>query len=323
MNGAATALIGKTGVSVTRLGLGCAPLGGLYAAVSDEQARATVEQAWQLGVRTFDTAPLYGSGLSEERVGAALSGRVRDEFTLSTKVGRLLQAGGSADPIFEGASAAAPVFDFSYDGALRSLESSLERLALDRVDIALIHDPDDHYDEALAGAYAALARLRSEGVVGAIGVGMNQAEALVRFALDADVDCFLVAGRYTLLDHGALGELLPLCVERGIAVIAGGVFNSGILTGGDGHFDYRPAPPELGARVRRLADVCARWDVPLPAAALQFPLGHPAVACVLAGCRSPAEVAEDVRLFELEVPSGLWDDLRAEGLLPDDAPVPA
>ena len=323
MNGAATAPIGKTGVSVTRLGLGCAPLGGLYAAVSDEQARATVEQAWQLGVRTFDTAPLYGSGLSEERVGAALSSRVRDEFTLSTKVGRLLEAGGSADPIFEGASAAAPVFDFSYDGALRSLESSLERLALDRVDIALIHDPDDHYDEALAGAYAALARLRSEGVVGAIGVGMNQAEALVRFALDADVDCFLIAGRYTLLDHAALGELLPICVERGIAVIVGGVFNSGILTGGDGHFDYRPAPPELGARVRRLADVCARWDVPLPAAALQFPLGHPAVACVLAGCRSPAEVAEDVRLFELGLPSGLWDDLRAEGLLPGDAPVPA
>jgi D-threo-aldose 1-dehydrogenase len=152
MNGAATAPIGKTGVSVTRLGLGCAPLGGLYAAVSDEQARATVEQAWQLGVRTFDTAPLYGSGLSEERVGAALSSRARDEFTLSTKVGRLLEAGGSADPIFEGASAAAPVFDFSYDGALRSLESSLERLGLDRADIALIHDPDDHYDEALAGA---------------------------------------------------------------------------------------------------------------------------------------------------------------------------
>ena len=322
MNGAATAPIGKTGVSVTRLGLGCAPLGGLYAAVSDEQARATVEHAWQLGVRTFDTAPLYGSGLSEERVGAALRDKARDELTLSTKVGRLLESGGSADPIFDGASAAAPFFDFSYDGALRSLESSLERLGLDRVDIALIHDPDDHYDEALAGAYTALAQLRSEGVVGAIGVGMNQAEALVRFARDADVDCFLVAGRYTLLDHAALGELLPLCVERGIAVIAGGVFNSGILTGGDGHFDYRPAPPELGARVSRLAAICARWDVPLPAAALQFPLGHPAVACVLAGCRSPAEVAEDARLFELELPSGLWDDLRAEGLLPVDAPVP-
>ena len=162
-----------------------------------------------------------------------------------------------------------------------------------------------------------------KGVVGAIGVGMNQAEALVRFARDADVDCFLIAGRYTLLDHAALGELLPLCVERGIAVIVGGVFNSGILTGGDGHFDYRPAPPELGERVLRLADVCARWDVPLPAAALQFPLGHPAVACVLAGCRSPAEVAEDVRLFELELPPGLWDELRAEGLIPGDAPVPA
>jgi aryl-alcohol dehydrogenase-like predicted oxidoreductase len=321
MDAAAAVRIGETGVTLTRLGLGCAPLGGLYEAVSDEQARATVDGAWELGVRYFDTAPLYGSGLSEERVGAALQARARDELKLSTKVGRLLEAGGPADPMFDEAAAAAPVFDFSYDGALRSLEASLERLGLDRVDIALIHDPDDHYEEAVAGAYAALARLRDEGVVRAIGVGMNQVGLLVRFARETDVDCFLVAGRYTLLDGAALPELLPLCLERGIAVIAGGVFNSGILAGGN-HFDYRPAAPELGARVRRLAETCARWGVPLPAAALQFPLGHPSVACVVVGCRSPAEISDDVRLFELDLPAGLWDELRADGLLPDDAPVP-
>jgi D-threo-aldose 1-dehydrogenase len=294
-----------------RFGLGCAPLGGLYESVSDEQAQATVDRAWELGVRYYDTAPLYGSGLSEQRVGAALRGRPRDEFVLSTKVGRLLAEGGHADPIFEGAAAAAPVFDFSYDGALRSLEASLERLGIDRVDIALIHDPDDHYGEAVDGAYRALVRMRDEGVVEAIGVGMNQSELLLRFAQETDVDCFLVAGRYTLLDRGAGAELLPLCVERGIAVIAGGVFNSGILASddGSGHFDYHAATPAQSEHVRRLAATCARWDVPLQAAALQFPLGHPAVACVLVGCRSPEEIAEDMRLFELELPPGLWEEL--------------
>jgi len=324
MDAAAAVRIGKTRVTVTRFGLGCAPLGGLYASVSSEQAQATVDRAWELGVRYFDTAPLYGSGLSEARVGAALHDRTRDELVLSTKVGRLIEEGGRADALFEGAPAAAPVFDFSYDGALRSLEMSLERLGLDRVDIALIHDPDDRYDDAVAGAYAALVRLREEGVVRAIGVGMNQAELLARFARETDVDCLLVAGRYTLLDGGALVELLPLCTERGIAVIAGGVFNSGILASddGSGRFDYQAAAPELGERVRRLAATCARWDVPLQAAALQFPLGHPAVACVLVGCRSPAEASEDVRLFGLELPSGLWDELCEEGLLPNGAPVP-
>ncbi len=299
---------------MTRFGLGCAPLGGLYESVSDEQACATVDRAWELGVRYFDTAPLYGSGLSEQRLGAALRERPRDAFTLSTKVGRLLAEGGQPDPMFEGAPAAAPVFDFSYDGALRSLESSLARLGLDRVDIALIHDPDDHYEEAKDGAHRALVRLRDEGVVGSIGVGMNQSELLVRFARETDVDYLLVAGRYTLLDRGALAELLPLCVERGIAVIAGGVFNSGILASddGSGHFDYHAATPQQSEEVRRLAAICARWDVPLQAAALQFPLGHPAVARVLVGCRSPEEVSEDVRLFELELPAGLWEELLSE-----------
>jgi D-threo-aldose 1-dehydrogenase len=316
--------LGRTGLSVTRLGLGCAPLGGLFEEVSDEAAAETVATAWQRGVRLFDTAPLYGSGLSERRVGAALRDRPRGELVLSTKVGRLLEQDGEADPMFIGA-AARPVFDFSYDGALRSLEASLERLGLDRVDVALIHDPDAHYEEAVAGAYVALERLRGEGVVGAIGAGMNQSELLARFARETDVDCLLVAGRYTLLDGGALAELLPLCEEKGIAVIAGGVFNSGILASrdGSGAYDYAPAAPELVERVRALAAVCARWDVPLQAAALQFPLGHPVVACVLVGCRAAAEVEEDARLFELELPAGVWDELRAERLLPADVPVPS
>jgi D-threo-aldose 1-dehydrogenase len=304
-------------VTVTRLGLGCAPIGGLYEPVSEADAHAVVDRAWGHGLRLFDTAPLYGSGLSERRVGAALRERPRDEFVLSTKVGRLLRAGGEPDAVFEGAPPFEPVFDFSFDGVLRSLDESLERLGLDRVDVVYIHDPDDHFDDALASAYPALERLRGEGVVRAIGVGMNQSEMLARFARETDVDCLLLAGRYTLLDTSALGELLPLCVERGIAVIAGGVFNSGVLAG-NAHYNYAPAEPAVLARVSLLAEVCTRWDVPLAAAAVQFPLGHPAVACVLVGCRSSAEVDEDVALFELDVPLGLWEELREEGLLNDD-----
>jgi D-threo-aldose 1-dehydrogenase len=277
------------------LGLGCAPLGGLYSAVSDADARATIDRAWDLGVQIFDTAPLYGSGLSERRVGAALRERPRNELVLSTKVGRLIREG-------------EPVFDFSYDGVLRSLEESIERLGLDRVDVALIHDPDDHYDEAVAGAYPALERLREEGVVDAIGVGMNQWEIPARFVRETDVDCVLLAGRYTLLDRSGERELLPLCAERSVDVIAAGVFNSGILAGGV-HYDYAPAPPELLERARRLAATCARHGVPLEAAAIQFPLRNPAVTTVLVGCRSAAEVEEDLRLADLELPEELWDEL--------------
>jgi D-threo-aldose 1-dehydrogenase len=277
------------------LGLGCAPLGGLYSPVSEDDARATIDRAWELGLRAFDTAPLYGSGLSEQRVGAALRERPRHQFILSTKVGRLLRAG-------------EPVFDFSYDGALRSLEESLERLGLDRVDVVLIHDPDDHADDALAGAYPALERLRAEGVVGAIGVGMNQWEIPARFVRETDIDCVLLAGRYTLLDRSGERELLPLCAERNVDVIAAGVFNSGVLAGG-GHYDDAPAPPEVLERARRLAETCARHGVPLEAAAVQFPLRHPAVTRVLVGCRSAAEVEEDVRLARLELPAELWSDL--------------
>jgi D-threo-aldose 1-dehydrogenase len=211
-------------------------------------------------------------------------------------------------PDWAGAPPLEAYFDFSYDGALHSLEGSLERLGLDRVDIALVHDPDDHYEQALTGAFRALVRLRDEGAVRAIGVGMNQAEMLCRFAREADPDCFLVAGRYTVLDRTAAAELLPLCEERGIAVIAGGIFNSGILAGGD-TFDYESAGADVVARLERLRGVCARWDAPLAAAAVQFPARHPAVASVLVGCRSAAELEEDVRLHELELPTALWAEL--------------
>ena len=321
MDATADVRLGRSGLTVTQLGLGCAPIGGLFEPVSDADAEAVVDRAWEHGLRLFDTAPLYGSGLSERRLGHALGGRPRDELVLSTKVGRLLRAGGKPDAVFEGALPFEPVFDFSHDGALRSLSESLERLGLDRVDIVHIHDPDDHFGEARAGAYPALERLRDQGVVGAIGVGMNQSEMLARFARETDVDCLLLAGRYTLLDTRSLAELLPLCVERGIQVIAGGVFNSGVLAGG-AHYNYAPAPPDALARVRRLTDVCARWDIPLPAAAVQFPLGHPAIACVLVGCRSAREVDDNVALFQQDLPAGLWEELRAEGLLPAEAPVP-
>ena len=283
------------------IGLGTAPLGGLYAPVDDETARATLDRAWELGIRTFDTAPLYGSGLAERRLGAFLQGKQRAAFVISTKVGRLLRPDASG---WKGA-----YFDFSYDAALRSLSDSLDRLGLDRVDVALVHDPDDHYEEARHGAFRALTRLRNEGAVRAVGVGMNQTSLLARFAREADPDCFLVAGRYTLLDRSAPEELLPLCQERGIDVIAAGVFNSGVLAGGS-TFDYRTASPEIVERVGWLRETCARYGVPLAAAAVQYPLRHPAVKTVVVGCRTPAEVEEDLRLSVLDIPETLWEEIE-------------
>jgi D-threo-aldose 1-dehydrogenase len=300
-------------IRLPHVGLGTAPLGGLFEAVSDETALTTIELAWDRGIRFFDTAPLYGLGLSEQRLGRFLAGRPRDDFVLATKVGRLLRADAPPDPReshWRGVPAVNPVWDFSYDGVLRSVDESLDRLGLDRIDVVHIHDPDDHFEEALHGAYPALDRLRSEGVIRAVGAGMNQVEMLTRFAREAEFDCFLVAGRYTLLDRVALPELLPLCVERGIAVIAGGVYNSGILAGGT-TFNYRPAPPELVEQAARLEAVCARHGVPLAAAALQFPLRHPAVASVLLGPRSPAQLGQSLDLLDVPIPDGLWDELQA------------
>jgi D-threo-aldose 1-dehydrogenase len=326
------ARLGRTGLTVTRVGLGTAPLGGLYEPVDDEAAEGTIERAWQLGIRFFDTAPLYGHGLSERRLGRALAGRPRAEFVLATKVGRLLRADAPPDESqlsgglerWKDVPPVNPVFDFSYDGVLRSIEESLERLGLDRVDVLYIHDPDEHYEQALASAYPALDRLRSEGTIGAVGAGMNQSEMLVRFAREADFDCFLLAGRYTLLDQSALAELLPLCVERGIAIVLGGVYNSGILADPrpGGFFDYSFAPCELVERAQRLRAVCARHRVPLKAAAIQFPLAHPAVTSLLVGPRSVAELEDNLALLRVDIPAALWDDLRAEGLLPQEAPTP-
>ncbi len=324
--------LGRTGLRVTRLGLGTAPLGNLFRPVADAEARAVVDRACRAGLALFDTAPLYGSGLAERRLGDALRGRPRDQLAVATKVGRLLRPDAPpeesqfyrGEPFYKDAPALNPVFDFSYDGVMRSFEESLARLGLERVEILHIHDPDRHYEEALGGAYRALDRLRREGTIAAVGAGMNQAEMLARFAREADFDCFLLAGRYTLLDQTGLRELLPLCLERGIAIIAGGVYNSGILADPrpGATFDYVPAAPGVLERARRLEAVCRRHGVPLKAAALAFPLGHPAVASIVVGSRSVAELEENLAMFRCEVPAALWEELRAERLIAEEAPVP-
>jgi D-threo-aldose 1-dehydrogenase len=301
------------GVTLPRLGLGTAPLGGLFSAVGEGAALELVERAWERGIRFFDTAPLYGHGLSELRLGRALADKPRDEYVVATKVGRLLRAGAprqSDSAIWDEQLELEPVRDYSYDGALRSHEESLERLGLERIDVLHIHDAEvgDYPEQALAGAYRALDRLRADGVIDAVGAGMNVPEPFLRFAAAGDFDCFLVAGRYTLLDRGAAPELLPLCAERGIAVVVGGVLNSGVLAGGS-TFDYRPAAPEVVARVRELEAICTAHGVPLAAAALQFPLRHPAVASLLLGVRSAAELDENLDLLEIEIPDGLWAEV--------------
>jgi D-threo-aldose 1-dehydrogenase len=323
--------LGGSAVEVTQLALGCAGLGNLYHQVTDEAALATVEAAWDAGVRAFDTAPHYGLGLAERRLGAALRGRPRDAYTVSTKVGRLLVPSPDDRPGDDTAHGfAVPVthrrvWDFSADGVLRSLEASLDRLGLDRVDIALLHDPDDHAEQALGEAYPALERLRGEGVVGAIGVGMNQSALPARFLRETDIDVVLLAGRYTLLEQEGLAELLPEAAARGRSVIVGGVFNSGLLTDPrpGATYDYAPVPRPVLDRALRLKAVTERHGVPLRAAALRFPFGHPAVAGVLTGARSAEEVRDTVEQLRLPVPDALWDELRDQGLLAPDAPAPA
>jgi D-threo-aldose 1-dehydrogenase len=330
MDAAAPVKLGRTDLVVTRLGIGLAPVGGLYEPVGDEQGVATVDRAWERGLRLFDTAPLYGYGLSERRAGRSLARRPRDEYVLATKVGRLLEPGGAdiQEHWPEGAgTGVAPRFDFSYGAVRTSLESSLERLGLDRVDVLHIHDPDDHFDEALAGTYRALADLKKAGIIGAISAGMNQAPMLARFVResgDPGFDCFMLAGRYTLLDQSGLGELLPLCAERGIGVMAAGVYNSGLLGNPSprSHYDYAAPPAPLLAKALAIKAVCERHGVPLRAAAIQFPLGHPAVNTVVIGARSPQQLDDNVEMFEYPIPGALWADLKAEGLLPGHVPAP-
>ncbi|MCX4419562.1 aldo/keto reductase [Streptomyces mirabilis] len=325
-----TATLGNSGVEVSALSFGAAGIGNLFTAVSDEQAYETVDAAWSGGIRYYDTAPHYGIGLSERRLGTALRDRPRAEYTLSTKVGRLLEPTGAdagGDDLADGFAVPAThrrVWDFSAEGVRRGIEASLERLGLDRVDIVYLHDPDDHAEQAFHEGYPALERLRSEGVVGAIGAGMNQAEMLTRFVRDTDVDVVLCAGRYTLLDHDALTELLPAAQERGTSVVIGGAFNSGLLADPrpGATYNYATAPAELLDRALRLKEIAERHGTTLRAAALAFPAAHPAVASVLAGARSAHEVRDCVEQFTTQVPEDFWRELREAKLLPEDAPVP-
>ena len=331
--------LGRTGLELTRLGFGGASIGGIFRWVEDDDAIATVRHAWSLGVRYFDTAPLYGYGAAERRTGQVLADQPRDSFVLSTKVGRLVRdraaipadadvdrqlLDGREDAYYVVRDPVRIVFDYSADGVRRSLEESLERLRLDRIDIALIHDPDDHWREAIGGAWPALERLRSEGVIRAVGAGMNQSAMLTRFVRETSMDVVLVAGRYTLLDQGALGDLLPACLERGVGVLVGGVMNSGVLADPrpGATFNYGPAAPEIIDRARRIGEVCERHGVPLRAAAMQFPMAHPAVVSLVAGVRSVAHLDEYPALLGHPIPADLWSDLREEGLIAADAPVP-
>jgi D-threo-aldose 1-dehydrogenase len=331
--------LGRSRTKVARLGFGAAPLGNLYTPVAEEEALAAVHAAYALEIRYFDTAPLYGHGMSEHRCGEALRRYPRDTFTLSSKVGRLLRPGRDPSAVFDGYADGLPfriVYDYSYDGAMRSFEDSLQRLGTDRIDILLVHDIDvrthgvegqqRRLDEAFDGAFRALHRLRAEGVVDAIGVGVNEVDVCIAVAKRVDIDCVLLAGRYSLLEQGALDDLLPLCVARNIGVVVGGPFNSGILASGgtgDARYDYAIAPPAILERVRRIESICKRHDVPLAAAALQFPYGHPAVATVIPGTRTRAEVEQNVALLQMPIPANLWDQLKAEGLMHPDAPCPA
>lgn len=329
--------IGTTNVAITRIGLGGASLAYLRTKSAEKVAQRTIVAAWEAGIRYFDTAPRYGAGLSEQRLGDGLRGIPRDAFAISTKVGFRLNP---SQPKRTGCARVSVECDFSRDGVLRSLEESCARLSTDRIDIALIHDPDfvpgnpegnldaftgNHFREVMDGAYPALHELRDQGVIGAIGLGMNQWQMLLDFAREGQFDCFMLAGRYTLLDQTALRELLPECVERGISVILASVFNSGILVSGsskDTTFNYQPAPLEVKERVRRLEAVCARHGVALPSAALQFPLAHPAAAAAVVGARTAREFRTDFGYSAAKIPAAFWREIGQRELVDLSAPTP-
>ncbi|CAM5232616.1 Aldo/keto reductase OS=Streptomyces tendae OX=1932 GN=F3L20_16105 PE=4 SV=1 [Streptomyces tendae] len=314
------------GPRLTELGLGAAQLGNLARETSCTDARGAVDAAWDSGVRYFDTAPHYGLGLSERRLGAALARRPRAEYTVSTKVGRLLVPSPKTAHRRDDGGFAVPAafrrdWDFSRDGILRSLEGSLTRLGLDHVDIVYLHDPDDHWQQASTTGVDTLVDLRDQGVVKAVGVGMNQAAMLTEFVRRSDVDLVMVAGRHTLLDQSARDELLPLARERGVGVVAAAVYNSGLLAAdrppSDATYDYRPAPRELITRAGALADVCERHGVTLPEAAIAYPLRHPAVVSVVLGARDARQSRTNAQRLATRVPDALWAELAGLGLLPD------
>lgn len=322
-----TTRLGHSSLTVTKLGLGLAPIAGLFESVSAAQASATIERAWRLGIRLFDTAPQYGFGESERRAGAALRKRPRDEYVLCTKAGRLLVPHGDQqqDIWADLPDDVAPTFDFSADGIRRSIRSSQDRLGIERLDVVHLHDPEEHYDQAVGVAHKTLSELKANGEIGAVSVGTNRADYAARYVKDAPFDTIMLAGRYTLLDQSALDEALPECQRKGVGVLAAGVFNSGILA--DPHtkptFDYRPAPRELVERAQAIAAICGRHRVTLTAAAIQFPLAHPAVNAVVVGARSPDEVDTAIAAFNTDIPPALWDELKSGDLLPREAPTPS
>ena len=330
--------IGRTAIEVTAFGAGGFSIGNLWEAIADNVAREAIDAAYDAGIRYFDTAPEYGYGLSERRFGDALRAYPRDDYVLSTKVGLLLkpQAGPlPPDDMFVDPLPFETVYDYSYDGTMRSFEDSLQRLGLNRIDIVLIHNLDAnvhgeeglpaHFRAAMDGAYKALDELRSQGAISAIGLGVNRWEVCEDALEEGDFDCFLLAGRYTLLVQTSLDSFLPKCVERGVSIILGAPFNTGILVRPPERnptFDDMAARPGVIARVQRLREVCERHSVPVAAAALQFPVAHPAVATVIPGIRSKAELAENLALAALPIPADLWRELKAEGLLHPEAPTP-
>lgn len=330
--------IGNTALRVTPLGFGGAPLGNMYAEIDEQEAVAAVRAAYDCGIRLFDTAPLYGHGLSEHRIGEALRRVPRDEFVLSSKIGRLLKPMAPAQidsGIFQQTLPFRYEFDYSYDGVMRSFEDSLQRLGTHRIDILLIHDvdiwthgskaaSDARIEEVMQGGYKAMRALREQGLIGAIGAGLNEWQVCQALAEQGDFDCFLLAGRYTLLEQEALDSFLPLCAERNISVIIGGPYNTGILATGavpDAYYNYAPAPEEIAQRVRQIEAVCNNHNVQLPSAALQFPLAHPAVASVIPGARNQREIARNQTLFTADIPADFWQELKQRNLIRADAPT--
>jgi D-threo-aldose 1-dehydrogenase len=332
----------RSGVELqfTELGFGAAPLGNLYRPLTEKEARATLDAAWGAGCRYYDTAPLYGLGLSETRLNGFLRAKPRDSYLLSTKVGRLLELCAPKDRARQGAFFETPSrrerFDYSYDGVMRSLEFSLERLGVDHIDIVYAHDvdvfthgtklaSDERIKEFMEGGYKALIKLRDEGAIKAIGAGINEWQVAENLARSGDFDVFLLAGRYTLLEQEALESFLPYCVEKNIGVVIGGPFNSGILATGPKHgafYNYEPATREILERVGKIQAICKAHDVKLPEAALRFPLGHPAIVSVIPGGQKPSEVRRNAEMIAKKIPPALWRDLKAAGLMRADAPAP-
>ena len=327
-------------IKLTEMGFGMAPLGNLFRPVSEKNAQDTLAEAWKSGMRYFDTAPLYGAGLSETRLNHFLRGKPRSQYVVSTKVGRVLKVSKPAERLGIGKFFDIPsrqeIFDYTYDGVMRSLEFSLERLGLDSVEILFVHDVDifthgtagardAHVETLMSSGYKALVKLRDEKVIRAFGAGINESEVAETLTRRGDFDIFLLAGRYTLLEQKALDSFLPLCEERGIGIVLGGPYNSGILAIGakpNATYNYTKAPKGIMERVRRIEAVCKRHKVKLPEAALRFPLAHPSVVSVIPGGVTPAQVKLNVKTLAAKIPKGLWRDLKSEGLLDQRAPTP-